>query len=369
MDASASLKTETELSILKRINERRSKDPLTQHILITLDTFQHLGPNGTHLCLVSEPMGPTVASLAEELTPLEEWKVNIRYPKPVARRILKHALLGLKFLHENGIVHADLQSGNLLSTISNIDQLSEGDLQQDLSGQGRNPAPEAVRRFDGLEDKWAPRYLFLGQSLLQYTKLGQEMQVKISDFGAGKGLPIFWAILRTANCGIAFWAQEPPDSTVTPTALRSPELILGGTIDSSIDIWSFGCLIFEMLTGAPLFSVMVLFEGDRMTTDDEHLLQMNDILEPLPDIWLQEKWPRANAYFGPGRERLGPRPDNQDQPYIDDPLEVRFQEHKPSDIDDVEAGVVTSLIRGILKYEPMQRPTAEELLKHPWFQD
>lgn len=124
-----------------------------------------------------------------------------------------------------------------------------------------------------------------------------------------------------------------------------------------------------MLTGVPLFSVMVLFEDDRKTTDDEHLLQMNDILEPLPDTWLQGKWPRAKTYFGPGRERLGPRADDQDEPYIDDPLEVRFEEHKPDDIGDVEAGVITSLIRSILKYEPMQRPTAAELLKHPWFQE
>ena len=188
MGGRASLKATTELSILNRINAYRTKDPLAQYILRTLDTFQHLGPNGTHLCLISEPMGPTVASLAEELTPLEEWKVNIPYSKPMARRILRHALLGLKFLHSNGIVHADLQPGNLLSTISNIDQLSEEELQQDLSGHGRNSAPEAVRRLDGLEDEWAPRYLFLGQSLVEYVRLGAGMQVKISDFRAGKDL-------------------------------------------------------------------------------------------------------------------------------------------------------------------------------------
>lgn len=79
-----------------------------------------------------------------------------------------------------------MQPGNLLVAISNIDQLSEGDLQQDLSGHGKNPAPETVRQLDGLEDEWAPRYLFLGQSPIEYTRLGQEMQAKISDFGAGK---------------------------------------------------------------------------------------------------------------------------------------------------------------------------------------
>ncbi|RMD39982.1 hypothetical protein DV735_g5141, partial [Chaetothyriales sp. CBS 134920] len=296
-------------------------------------------------------MGPTVSSLAEELTPLEEWKPNILYPKHTTKRILRHILLGLSFLHNHGIVHADLQPGNVLASISNIDHLSEQDLQQDLSGEGRNPAPEAVRRLDGLEDEWAPRNLYLGQSLVKYVKLGQEMQFKISDFGA------------------AFWAQDSPSSVVTPIALRAPELILGGKLGVGIDMWSFGCLIFELLTGQPLFAIMLLYEDDRESTDDDHLLQMNDILEPLPDSWLQGKWPRASTYFGPGGERIGPPSETEDGLYIDEPLEVKFQEYKPSEIDDVEAGVITLLIRSILKYEPSQRPTPGELLKHAWFQE
>jgi serine/threonine protein kinase len=172
-----------------------------------------------------------------------------------------------------------------------------------------------------------------------------------------------------ANTRTAFWSHDPPNSTVTPTALRSPELILGEKIGLGIDIWSFGCLLFELLTGVSLFSVMVLHEDHQGRTDDHHLLQMNDILELLPDTWLEEKWPRAKNFFGPNRERLGPCIDGQEEPYIDDPLEVRFKEHKLDDIDDIEQGVITSLIRSILKHEPSQRPTAEELLEHPWFRE
>jgi hypothetical protein len=97
---------------------------------------------------------------------------------------------------------------------------------------------------------------------------------------------------------------------------------------------------------------MVLHEDDQWRTDGDHLLQMGDMLEPLPDIWLQEKWPRAKMYFGPNRERLGPCADDREESYIDDPLEVRFKDHKPGVIGDLEAGVITSLMRCILKYAP-----------------
>ena len=187
-------------------------------------------------------------------------------------------------------------------------------------------------------------------------------------------------------------------------ALRAPELIFGEKITSSIDIWSFGCLIYEFQTGTPLFCVAKYGDDEDDETDDDHSLELNDVLNPLPDSWLKEKWPRANKYFGPNRERLflandaGDRGDDEagksletqgdevssevvdedyesykaeygDGPWINSPLEVLFKQNKPEDIDEEEADVVTSLIRTILKYEPSERPSAAELLEHPWFQE
>lgn len=74
-------------------------------------------------------------------------------------------------------------------------------------------------------------------------------------------------------------------------------------------------------------------------------------------------------YFGSSRERLDPSPGNADGPWIDPPLEAQFKENKPDDLDEAEADVVTTLIRSILRYEPSQRPSAEEILKHPWFRE
>ncbi|KIW09662.1 hypothetical protein PV08_12077 [Exophiala spinifera] len=273
----------------------------------------------------------------------------------MARIILKHTLIGLAFLHKNDIVHADLQPGNILPATSEIDALCEDDLKQDQSGQDHYPKPLTLQRIDGLEDIWAPRRLYLDQSLLRYTPIDSRMLWKISDFGS------------------AFLTQTPPKAVVTPDALRAPELILGGVVNSSIDIWSFGCLVYEFLTGDTLFCVPKLGPNEEESGDDDHLLQMNDILGPLPEAWLKHKWPRANQYFGPNRERLDPNAGQnagyQQEPYIDEPLELLFEKNKPEDMDGTEASVITSLIRSILQYDPSQRPSAAKLLEHPWFQD
>ena len=34
---------------------------------------------------------------------------------------------------------------------------------------------------------------------------------------------------------------------------RAPECVLGLPYDNAIDMWSFGCILFEMLTGSPPF--------------------------------------------------------------------------------------------------------------------
>lgn len=158
------------------------------HILKLLDTFQQPGPNGVHTCLVYEPMGGTVASLVGTLPGNRQEVgqpyryITARYPKWMAKQILKHTLLGLAFLHRNDVVHSDLQPGNLLFTPRDLNDIPEADLTQSTT----DDTTRALERKDGKVDKWGPRYLALGQSLHQYANLGEDMQIKVSDLGAGK---------------------------------------------------------------------------------------------------------------------------------------------------------------------------------------
>jgi serine/threonine protein kinase len=159
-----------------------------------------------------------------------------------------------------------------------------------------------------------------------------------------------------------------PSDTVTPLSLRAPELILHHPFGFGIDIWSFGCLVFEFLTGRALFAVMMLGndQSDADDADDDHLIQFNDVIRPLPESTMTA-WPRASKWYGPNRQRL--QPYSNEEPYIHKSLEVLFTQHRPADIDDEESAVLCSLIQQILEYDRAKRPSAVDILKHPWFSE
>lgn len=248
---------------------------------------------------------------------------------------LKQLLLGLSFLHHNGVVHTDIQHGNILFSVPNIDSLPESDLQTDIN-QGEIIS-KPVQRVDGKIDLWSPRNTFIPQPLTSLATVEPGFTVRVSDMG-GASL-------------IASASAKP----VTPVALRAPELIFTESWDMSIDIWSFGCLLFEFLTGTPLFVIGTFGQTDK-EIDDEHVRQLITTLGPLP-AELRAQW-RGNSslYSDDGTEVETP------------PLEMFPKRKAPPEMDAGEVEAVGVLLREILQYNPAKRPTAADLLKDPWFE-
>ena len=69
-------------------------------------------------------------------------------------------------------------------------------------------------------------------------------------------------------------------SLISNNTHRSPQprADLNRPFDSSIDIWFFGCLVYEILTSGPLFTVAVsgYDQAHRDKADDDHSAQLND---------------------------------------------------------------------------------------------
>ena len=104
---------DSELSILSGLRHKTGfSDTGAAHVISLLDSFvlQVLqGPNGQHLCLVFEALGQCVSPMLE-FTPgyrreTPRGFVSCRFPLWMAKRILRHILLGISNLHSNGVIH------------------------------------------------------------------------------------------------------------------------------------------------------------------------------------------------------------------------------------------------------------------------
>lgn len=87
------------------------------------------------------------------------------------------------------------------------------------------------------------------------------------------------ARLKIVDLGNACWTYKHFTDDIQTRQYRAPEVLVGAPYDTSADMWSVACIVFELLTGDLMFDP---HEGKNWNREEDHLALMIELLGPFP---------------------------------------------------------------------------------------
>ncbi|KAJ7916789.1 kinase-like domain-containing protein [Mycena leptocephala] len=135
-----------EIKLLQRLVT--SSDPTTppshpgkSHVISFLDHFRHIGPNGTHVCMVFEVLGESLLGLIKR-------HQNKGVSIPLVKQIAKQVLQGLDYMHRYcGVIHTDLKPENVLIYIPDVESVIQAEFAlQSSSSSASLSTPPALHQ-------------------------------------------------------------------------------------------------------------------------------------------------------------------------------------------------------------------------------
>jgi CDC-like kinase len=276
-----------EINVLEKIKE---KDPKGENLCVQmLDYFDYYG----HMCISFTMLGLSVFDFLRDNT-------YQPYPLDQVRHISYQLCKAVRFIHANRLSHTDLKPENILFVNSDYEVIQTN---------------KTIR----------------GKKKVEYKRV-LSTDIRLIDFGS------------------ATFDHEHHSAVISTRHYRAPEVLLDIGWYQPCDVWSIGCIMFELYTGFTLFQ----------THDDrEHLAMMERILGSLPYRMTKKS---KTEYFWHGR--LDWDYHSLAGKYV---REVCKPLYRYIQADTEEHRQLFDLIEKMLEYEPSGRVTLEDAVHHPFF--
>ncbi|KAG6300569.1 hypothetical protein E4U09_006654 [Claviceps aff. purpurea] len=164
--------------------------------------------------------------------------------------------------------------------------------------------------------------------------------------------------VRIIDFGVSSWREKHLSDELQPLSLSAPEVTIGATWDTGVDIWSLGCLVVQFVQGIVLFSGEASKRG-TWSAEDEHLAKIVEVLGPFPSSLLK-KGRRSAKYFDEQGNLI--RIPNLEPTSLERMLNgeaMPFIKHP--DMPDSEMAAFVDFVQGMLQIDPMARKSAAQL--------
>ncbi|EEA26488.1 serine threonine protein kinase CMGC group [Talaromyces marneffei ATCC 18224] len=313
------------VKIIRSVQKYRDASKIELRVLSTLASNDKTNRNKcihlrdcfdfrNHICIVTDLLGQSVFDFLKSNS-------FVPFPSSQIQSFARQLFTSVAFLHDLNLIHTDLKPENILLVSNNYQTFTY--------------------------NRTIPSSSHTTSRNARHRRVLLDSEIRLIDFGS------------------ATFDDEYHSSVVSTRHYRAPEIILNLGWSFPCDIWSIGCILVEFFTGDALFQT-----HDNL----EHLAMMESVIGSRIDAKMVKQvvqgrgssQNQAAKYFN--RNKLD-YPNEETTRASRKYVKAMKQLHEFIPQNHAFNKQFLDLLQKIFVYDPKQRLTAKQALKHPWFKE